>query len=1251
MSNPIVKIKTGDISNLYANNEYVSNSNHLEPLEDGELAYNRNNNGLYIGYNGRNYLISAAFSDVENPSQNNDYQYFHGLADSAKNANIAAKLGTVDKGDTNTPIWIDNGEPKAVTGLDLDTTGNAATATQWKTARDFSISGTASNTITHSVNGTKNITLTLPKTLSGFTSLSADAFTGGVWNGTTVAVAYGGTGATTAANARTNLGVPPTSHASSATTYGVATGTNYGHVKLSDATNSSSAASDGIAASPKAVKSVYDYAATKIDSTTASIELNHTGRLLNYGGFIDFHYFDAEGKPRNSANEVVSATPDYTSRIIESSPGLISVNGVSFKGSSITSGTWNGSAIVVGYGGTGKTSHTTNAVLVGNNTNNIKNIASASGAFYATSANGEPQFGTLPVAQGGTGATTLTSGAALIGNGTGAIATRSITNNTTAGSSVTASTNLITANTLANWNGAYDGSGNSRITKLGTISKGVWNGTTIAIAYGGTGLTSNPSMLVNLSSTSADNVLKASPRPGVTGTLPVANGGTGATTFSTGQALIGNGANAVSTRAILNNTSKGPSGWTSQTDSTQLINHNTLAYWNGAYNNTNSNLSVLGTITTGIWNGTTIAVAYGGTGNTSQTANRLIYSENASKLSSSGHYASSTKVAINSTTAPTEALYVNGDFKTYGNAYVNNGFISITRDGNPYIGLSDGTNNWYYQSVKDENKVGLGPTWTKATKWDVNGNVSMPASLSVTSNLSIGGTATVTGLITGSGGLYVSGRAAGGGDDEGIVVAPASNSYAGITLGAASGVRTTLYLMPSTSTHRSVWRHHNGTSQSDITHPEVSGEVVVHTADTAQGSATLPVYVADSGVVTPCTASSVFSAFTSSTNTLSITVAGQTRTASIVNSISNTWANGTTSGPTLKTTVNGVAGTAVAIPSASGSISGVVTTGAQTFAGSKTFSSVINMNAGMNWAPNQNITCAPTAANQEWSFDVGSTSYAGSYWHVWSSVKSASILACYADDRRVDIPLHLSVGGYENSAYAISTNSFISNSWIRTVGNTGWYSETHGGGIYMTDSSWVQVYNNKNFKITGQLFAYSYGNQGNNAPAIIFDKPGGNFTGIGANSESDTIFFGPVDSNYAWVSGYDQRWKFQGSLAVTTDINMQGAGQIIRPGYSSSWIAGRSNALLRSSTYNGYNPVWSTKTTNGEWTCGPYTSDILYFTYTTDTDFNAGTNNTTAQIQMKSDGTLLAPKLQTTNHGTANPSGSAGTGTLYFKRI
>ena len=53
---------------------------------------------------------------------------------------------------------------------------------------------------------------------------------------------------------------------------------------------------------------------------------------------------------------------------------------------------------------------------------------------------------------------------------------------------------------------------------------------TLSIAQGGTGLTASPSMLTNLGSTTAANVLQASPRPGVTGTLGVGNGGTGKTT-------------------------------------------------------------------------------------------------------------------------------------------------------------------------------------------------------------------------------------------------------------------------------------------------------------------------------------------------------------------------------------------------------------------------------------------------------------------------------------------------------------------------------------------------------------------------------------------------------------------------------------------------------------------------------------------------------------------------------------------------
>lgn len=66
----------------------------------------------------------------------------------------------------------------------------------------------------------------------------------------------------------------------------------------------------------------------------------------------------------------------------------------------VTSGT-----LGVARGGTGKDTHTANAVLTGNGASAMGNVATADGALYATAANGAAQFGTLPVAQGGTGAT------------------------------------------------------------------------------------------------------------------------------------------------------------------------------------------------------------------------------------------------------------------------------------------------------------------------------------------------------------------------------------------------------------------------------------------------------------------------------------------------------------------------------------------------------------------------------------------------------------------------------------------------------------------------------------------------------------------------------------------------------------------------------------------------------------------------------------------------------------------------------
>lgn len=96
----------------------------------------------------------------------------------------------------------------------------------------------------------------------------------------------------------------------------------------------------------------------------------------------------------------------------------------------------------------------------------------------------------LSVKNGGTGHTKLNPGEVLIGNDENAILFRAITDNSTLSYVKDNSINLITERTLANWNGAIDADGQSRISHLGNVLQGVWNATTIAVGKGGTGRTS-----------------------------------------------------------------------------------------------------------------------------------------------------------------------------------------------------------------------------------------------------------------------------------------------------------------------------------------------------------------------------------------------------------------------------------------------------------------------------------------------------------------------------------------------------------------------------------------------------------------------------------------------------------------------------------------------------------------------------------------------------------------------------------------
>lgn len=125
---------------------------------------------------------------------------------------------------------------------------------------------------------------------------------------------------------------------------------------------------------------------------------------------------------------------------------------------------------------------------------------------------------------------------------------------------------------------------------------------------------------------------------------------------------------------------------------------------------------------------------------------------------------------------------------------------------------------------------------------------------------------------------------------------------------------------------------------------------------------------------------------------------------------------------------------------------------------------------------------------------------------------------------------------------------------------------------------------------------------------------------------------GPNIPVYIDANGYVQQCtgggaNLAGYVRKSGDTMSSGTAQIQRAGSSVSWYQGRSNAFLRINSYSGYNALYSIKTTNGDWSCGVYSNNTLYWTYVTDTNFNAGTNTTTAQMYLNASGYLYAPRV------------------------
>lgn len=92
--------------------------------------------------------------------------------------------------------------------------------------------------------------------------------------------------------------------------------------------------------------------------------------------------------------------------------------------------------------------------------------------------------------------------------------------------------------------------------------------------------------------------------------------------------------------------------------------------------------------------------------------------------------------------------------------------------------------------------------------------------------------------------------------------------------------------------------------------------------------------------------------------------------------------------------------------------------------------------------------------------------------------------------------------------------------WFRSLNNTGWYNQTHGRGIYMTDSTWVRTYPDRSAFLCGTLNCNDITTNSNNIAMA-----GG------------TITFSNNGAGLNWGSSFSRIYD-DGHLRIYTDDNM-----------------------------------------------------------------------------------------------------------------
>lgn len=160
------------------------------------------------------------------------------------------------------------------------------------------------------------------------------------------------------------------------------------------------------------------------------------------------------------------------------------------------------------------------------------------------------------------------------------------------------------------------------------------------------------------------------------------------------------------------------------------------------------------------------------------------------------------------------------------------------------------------------------------------------------------------------------------------------------------------------------------------------------------------------------------------------------------------------------------------------------------------------------------------------------------------------------------------------------STAYTSN-WFRSNGQTGWYSQTYGGGIYMADSSYVRVYGSKRFyAASGYLSPYGGGSwisMATRTNCIVADQNNSASSAHALfrvkNSSGHAIAFGGLGANIGFYGFYASRISSGSNGTDWSTIWNAGTGVITHSktiytaGYYHSSVNSNNYVLLAGGSY------------------------------------------------------------------------------------